>query len=146
MMYSSTSQTQFPINQDAASILPVVAGLIQPKGGTNTEAGLRDGQATFLNDGKPHIIILITDGLPAVIGQTEAEARTRVATAAEEIKATGTFIVPIGVLAAISNSVAKTLTKNLNTWASSPRFVFTPDDYDVLLSILDEIVGEIECV
>jgi von Willebrand factor type A domain/SdrD B-like domain len=146
VLYSSASATQFPINQNAASILPVVAGLIQPKGGTNTEAGLRDGQATFLNDGKPHTIILITDGNPAVANQTAAVSLAQTTAAADEIKASGTFIVPIGVLAAISTSVATRLTANLNVWASSPRFVFTPDDYEVLLSILDEIIGEIECI
>jgi Mg-chelatase subunit ChlD len=145
VLYSSTSETQFPINQDAASILPVVSGLIQPKGGTNTAAGLRDGQATFLNDGKPHTIILITDGNPAVQGQTFREAVNRTIAEADEIKATGTFIVPIGVLNAVSNSVAISLTENLNIWATTPRFVFTPDDYEVLLSIIDDIIGEIEC-
>jgi Mg-chelatase subunit ChlD len=118
---------------------------VQPKGGTFTEAGLRAGQATFLNDTKPHAIILLTDGNPAVLGQSSSDALAKTSAAAQEIKDAGTTIVTIGVLAAVSTSIATDLTANLNLWASSPRLVFTPPDYPALIAIVDQIITEIEC-
>jgi uncharacterized protein with von Willebrand factor type A (vWA) domain len=146
VLFGDKVATSTPTNQNANATIAVLKSLVHPKGSTFTEGGLRAGQATFLNDSKPKAIILLTDGLPTVFGQSEAETLAKTSAAAQEIKDAGTIIASVGVLASISNSIAKELTENLNTWASSPRLVFTPPDFIALNGIVDEIIAEIECV
>jgi hypothetical protein len=140
-------QVFYPVNTDAATTINIINNEIyHGKGGTNTEAGLLAGQATFLNDGKPHTLILLTDGNPTIYLKDAEVALADTTTAANNIKASGTFIVSIGILNAVSRSVATSLKENIQTWASSPQYVYSLEDYDVLLSMVDQIVNNIECI
>ena len=91
----------------------------------------------FRSDGKPHLIILLTDGDPNGAG-SEEEALADATAAATAAKAAGTTIASIGVGALIA-------TENLAAWATNPDFVFTARDFTVLQSISNSIISQITC-
>ena len=124
-------------NQNANATIPKLTNTTHPKRGTETVKGFNACQATFPADGKPHLIILLTDGDPNGIG-SEEEALADATAAATAAKATGTTIASIGVGALIA-------TENLAAWATNPDFVFTARDFTILQNITSSIISQITC-
>ena len=124
-------------NQNANATLPKLTNTFHPKRGTETVQAFNACQATFPADGKPHLIILLTDGDPNGAG-SEEEALADATAAATAAKAAGTTIASIGVGALIA-------TENLAAWATNPDFVFTARDFTVLQTISNSIISQITC-
>ena len=138
MVFSSEVYTIKAINENANATLPKLNNTYHPKEGTETVKGFNTCQATFPADGKPHIILLLTDGDPNGLGSEDEElaAATAAATAA---KANGTTIVSIGVGTLIA-------TDNIVTWATNPKFAFTATSFTTLQSISNSIITQLTCV
>ena len=124
-------------NQDASATLPKLTNTTHPKRGTVPVKAFNACQATFPADGKPHLIILLTDGDPNGAGSKE-EALADATAAAMAAKAAGTTIASIGVGALIA-------TENIAAWATNPDCVFTAMDFTVLKSISNSIINQITC-
>ena len=138
VVFSSDAIIIGPTNENAAATNPKLTNTPQPKAGTQTVKGFKTCQATFPKDGRPHVIVLLTDGDPNgdptnAIALADA---TAAATAAKDDD--GTIIVSIGVGSLITTS-------NLVTWATNPGFVFTATDFSRLYAIINNIIDQLTC-
>ena len=107
------------------------------RSGTQTVKGFNTCQASFPNDNRPHLIVLLTDGDPNGVS-TNADALAAATAAADAAKSTGTIIVSIGVGSLIT-------TANLVTWATNSGFVFTATDFSALDAINSNIIDQLSC-
>ena len=137
VVFSSDAVLIGALNEDAAATIPKLTNTQHPKQGTQTVKGFNTCQATFTNDGRPHLILLLTDGDPNGAG-SNAAALADATFAATAAKSADTIIVSIGVGTLIS-------TPNLMTWASNPGFAFTAANFNSLATITDNIVKQLEC-
>ena len=126
-----------PNNEGPAPTIVKLTNTFHPKQGTHTVKGFNACQATFVQDGKPHIIILLTDGDPNGVG-SEEQALADATAAAAAAKANGTTIVTIGVGSLIA-------TENLDAWATNPDLSFQAANFTVLQNITSSIIAAITC-
>jgi len=131
---------------DANSTFPILSSMIHLKGGTNTPDAINVAQSLYnLTDDKPHIMILITDGVPTIEATLEDEAFALTDAAATAAKNAGTQIVGVQINEALSLFDSELLFDAMQKWVSEPQLLFVLASWEALLTKLKPIIADIEC-
>ena len=117
---------------DATTTLATLAKLTRDYyGGTATHLGFEKCQETFdLGDGKSHVIIILTDGVPDYQFLADSTANAT--------KATGTKIVCLGIGSGIDF-------ETLSRWSTIPELTFQADSFADLENITSSFTSTISC-
>jgi glycerophosphoryl diester phosphodiesterase len=125
--YDTSAVTVLGLNGNPATVRQAILAMMYRGGSTATGDAITRAQAVLAagRPSNPNIMIVLTDG--------NSNTGTSVSTAAAAAKAAGTTVIAVG----IGNSVSF---NELNTIASTPGYVFTPNTFGDLVYVLEALL------
>jgi uncharacterized protein YegL len=127
VQFSTGAQLELGLSADPAAIKNAINTMVKIDQGTAIDAGINTAQAALIGGraDAPDVMIILTDGV-----SNDPSASAAAAAAA---KASGTTIIVVGVGSGVNNA-------ELNAIASQPGFVFTTNDYENLIYVLQALL------